>query len=154
MKWICAAGLLGAMATLGQAPIERDILAAHNSVRAKVGVAPLVWSKELEAAARQWADKLLASGEFGHTPDLNYGQNLFEIRGRRASAAQVVGDWAGEAKNYNAASNRCRGVCGHYTQIVWRNTKQVGCAVAGNEQREVWVCNYDPPGNVTGQRPF
>ena len=154
MKWICAAGLLAAMAATCQAPIERDMLAAHNAVRARVGVAPLVWSKELESAARQWAEKLVSAGEFSHSPDSPYGQNLFEIRGRRASPPQVVQNWSAEAKNHDAASNRCRGVCGHYTQIVWRATKQVGCAVAGNEQREVWVCNYDPPGNVSGQRPF
>jgi hypothetical protein len=45
-------------------------------------------------------------------------------------------------------------VCGHYTQIVWRNTKSVGCAVARGKGVEVWVCNYDPPGNYAGQRPY
>jgi pathogenesis-related protein 1 len=45
-------------------------------------------------------------------------------------------------------------MCGHYTQIVWRNTKAVGCAVGGKGAREVWVCDYDPPGNYVGQRPY
>jgi hypothetical protein len=108
----------------------------------------------LESQARQWAEHLLASGDFCHPPGVSYGQNLFEIRGRKASPAQVVENWAEEAKNYEADSNRCRGVCGHFTQIVWRDTKQVGCAAAGNQRREVWVCNYYPPGNVEGQRPF
>jgi uncharacterized protein YkwD len=146
--------LVGATLTLGQAPIERDMLAAHNAVRARERVGPLTWSKELESSARQWAQKLLDSGTFAHQPNSSYGQNLFESRGRTASAAEVVENWAGEAKNYDAAANRCRGVCGHYTQIVWRDTKQVGCAVAGSEQRQIWVCDYDPPGNVTGHRPF
>ena len=146
--------LFGAMVTLGQTPVQRDLLAAHNAVRAKVKAPPLTWSRTLESSARQWAEKLLATGEFGHRPDSSYGQNLFEIRGRTASATQVVENWASEARDYDAASNRCRGVCGHYTQIVWRNTRQVGCAVAGTARRQVWVCDYDPPGNVVGQRPF
>jgi len=45
-------------------------------------------------------------------------------------------------------------VCGHYTQIVWRDTKQVGCGVARDNRREIWVCNYDPPGNWVGHRPY
>jgi PadR family transcriptional regulator len=48
----------------------------------------------------------------------------------------------------------CRGVCGHYTQIVWSNTREVGCGVARDSNREVWVCNYNPPGNWIGERPY
>ena len=29
-----------------------------------------------------------------------------------------------------------------------------GCAVATDRRREVWVCNYDPPRNVAGYRPY
>jgi pathogenesis-related protein 1 len=66
----------------------------------------------------------------------------------------VVGAWAGESRNYDYASNKCRGVCGHYTQIVWAGTREVGCAVATGGGRQVWVCNYDPPGNWIGKRPY
>lgn len=156
MKWARALPLciIGAVAAPAQAPIERDMLAAHNELRTKVGVPALVWSKELESAAKQWAEKLRSSGDFRHTPGSRYGQNLFEVRGSAASPRQVVENWAEESQNFDARANTCRGVCGHYTQIVWRGTRQVGCAVARNAQREIWVCNYDPPGNVTGQRPF
>ena len=42
----------------------------------------------------------------------------------------------------------------HYTQIIWRDTSEVGCAMAHSSFREVWVCQYSPPGNVVGQRPY
>ena len=132
-----------------------EILDAHNRVRAQTGAPPLTWSDQLAAVAQQWADYLLRSGEFCHRTPSRFGENLFEIRGRPAPPTLSVDRWAAEAADYDAGRNSCRsGVrCGHYTQIIWRATKRVGCAVARAGNREVWVCNYDPPGNVIGQRP-
>ncbi len=130
------------------------ILASHNAVRARVGVAPLAWSDRLAANAQDWADTLFARRQFFHRPNSALGENLFEIRGAPASPAQVVEEWAAESRNYDHGSNKCRGVCGHYTQIVWSDTKEVGCAVARGAGREVWVCEYNPPGNWVGHRPY
>ena len=131
-----------------------EMLTAHNSVRAQLKIAPLTWSERIARNAQEWADKLLAEKRFAHRPNSRYGENLYEIIGGRASPAQVVGDWASEASDYDYGSNKCRKVCGHYTQIVWAATKEVGCAIARDGRREVWVCNYDPPGNYVGRRPY
>ncbi len=74
--------------------------------------------------------------------------------GAPASPAQVVNAWDSEAADYDYSSNKCRKVCGHYTQIVWASTKEVGCGVARNAHREIWVCDYNPPGNYIGKRPY
>lgn len=145
------------IAALGQgipANAASEILAAHNQVRTRVGVRPLTWSGELAAYAREWAESLLRRNEFRHRIDGRFGENLFEIRGASTTGARVVREWASESAEYDARRNRCRGVCGHYTQIVWAATERVGCAVARRGRREVWVCNYDPPGNVAGEQPF
>jgi uncharacterized protein YkwD len=151
-----AVWLLIMFAGTGDAQKEhaRDMLAAHNGVRTRVGLPPLVWSDRLAAHSQEWANALIARRQFVHRPNSRYGENLFEIRGAPASPAQVVDAWASESKNYDYRSNRCRGVCGHYTQIVWRDSKEVGCAVARGKGREVWVCNYNPPGNWIGKRPY
>jgi pathogenesis-related protein 1 len=139
----------------GSAPVlSRDILAAHNVARARVDVPPLVWSARLAAIAQDWANTLLARRQFQHRPHPRYGENLFEVDGASVSPAEVVSDWMSESRGYNYNSNKCHGVCGHYTQIVWRDTKEVGCAIARGEGREIWVCNYDPPGNWVGRRPY
>lgn len=130
-----------------------DMLAAHNAVRARVKVPPLTWSEKLAAEAQRWANRLLATNKFDHR-ESDYGENLFDIWGDSATAAFVVGSWSEESKDYNYSTNTCRKVCGHYTQVVWASTKQVGCGVARDSQREVWVCNYDPPGNWIGKRPY
>jgi pathogenesis-related protein 1 len=136
----------------GRSPVSlsQAMLAAHNAVRARVGVAPLVWSIQLVKSAQDWVNHLIATGSSSHRPDNNYGENLYSISGGTASPAQVVNYWADEARGYDIHSNTCSGVCGHYTQIVWDKTRAVGCAVATDGRREFWVCNYDPPGNRGG----
>ena len=133
-----------------------EAVAAHNFIRDKLGVPPLVWSDALAQVAKDWANKLMSTGLFMHSSDLRYGENLFQISGPGATstAFEVVNAWAGEAQFYDYDTNTCRGRCGHYTQVVWRDTKQVGCAVARDIRREVWVCEYAPYGNIIGERPY
>jgi pathogenesis-related protein 1 len=139
---------------LARPSIEGGMIIAHNSVRASIAVRPLAWSDKLAARAQEWAATLLARGEFIHRPKSPYGENLFEINGAPATPEGVVEAWASESGDYDHATNKCRKVCGHYTQLVWAATKAVGCGVARNQRREVWVCNYDPPGNYVGKRPY
>ena len=146
--------IAGQAAAQGRGQLQQELLLAHNQVRARVGVPPLAWSAELASYAQEWAERLIERREFGHRPVTPLGENLFAISGGVSSPRKVVGVWAAEGKDYNYRTNRCRGVCGHYTQIVWRETRQVGCGVARGGGREVWVCNYDPPGNWDGRRPY
>lgn len=133
----------------------QECLHAHNAVRAQLGEQPLKWSEELASQAQWWANILATDRQFRHEPNRDWGQNLFLIEGGYSTAGGAINAWAAEAIDYDSQQNRCSGdMCGHYTQIVWRNTRQVGCAHAWRGLREVWVCDYFPPGNVVGQRPF
>ncbi|MBZ5582638.1 MAG: Fis family transcriptional regulator [Acidobacteriia bacterium] len=136
------------------APFAREMLAAHNAVRARLKLPPLAWSDRLADWAQSWAEALVYKHEFVHRPRNPYGENLFEVTGGRSTPDEVVGVWAAEASAYDAKANACRAMCGHYTQIVWRDTRRVGCAVARGPDLQVWVCNYDPPGNIVGRRPY
>ncbi len=152
---LLAGGLPGQQEAASALPaLARQMLAAHNSVRAKLNEPPLQWSGKLAAWAQNWADTLVMQHEFSHRPRNPYGENLFEIEGATATPQQVVTAWAAEAAGYDYRTNTCRGVCGHYTQIVWRNTRRVGCAVSRGPGLQIWVCNYDPPGNVVGRKPY
>lgn len=136
------------------------ITAAHNRVRASVGVGPIEWSPELARYAQRWADKLQRRGcPLEHRPHAGpdaqrHGENIYSATGQAPGAGEVVDTWAAELADYDAKRNRCKGVCGHYTQIVWRASQRLGCAMAACGDTEVWVCNYDPPGNFMGQRPY
>lgn len=134
--------------------LAREMVTSHNAVRARVGIAPLRWSDTLASFAQQWANHLIQSGLFAHSQNPKYGENLYEISGGAATPATVVNTWAEEVLDYDYGTNNCRAVCGHYTQVVWRDTSEVGCAVARTGAREVWVCEYNPPGNWVGRKPY
>uniref|UniRef100_A0A0D3GP37 SCP domain-containing protein n=1 Tax=Oryza barthii TaxID=65489 RepID=A0A0D3GP37_9ORYZ len=75
--------------------------------------------------------------------------------------ADAMGSWVGEKPYYDRSSNSCVGgkVCGHYTQVVWSRTTQIGCArVTGcninGRSSTLIACNYNPRGNINGERPY
>lgn len=153
-----------AQAQLSPAQIN-TLLAEHNAVRAEVGLDPLTWSADAASFAQSWADNLAANGfALQHSSwearrPQNLGENLFWSAGQQSTPAQVVGSWASEKQDYNYPQNTCDAVCGHYTQIVWKDTTAVGCGMVGGNhpqygRQEIWVCNYNPAGNYRGQKPY
>ncbi len=134
----------------------KQMVNAHNSWRKQTGVAPLAWSPRLASFAQEWANTLAARDEFRHRDNNNYGENLAASQGKSLSPHGVVRLWGEEVKDYNYKTNSCKPgeMCGHYTQLVWHKTREVGCAKAETGNKEVWVCNYNPPGNYRGQKPY
>ncbi|MDD2829371.1 MAG: CAP domain-containing protein [Sulfuricurvum sp.] len=141
-----------------------EIVATHNSVRAEVGVPSITYSAEVAASAQSWADHLKSTNncKMTHSNGSN-GENLFWAGGWSNGPAQdirsadPVSAWANEKRDYDHGKNECAvgKVCGHYTQLVWKNSTQVGCGMAmcpNNDQ--VWVCQYAPAGNWVGQKPY
>jgi uncharacterized protein YkwD len=152
----------------GTSDFAREMLNAHNQVRISATPVPnpslpvLQWSSEAASTAQAWADQC----RFSHNPNLkNLGENIFAATPNSVATAGVVQRWAAEASDYDYGTNACAPgkVCGHYTQLVWRSTTHVGCATrectqnspfAGFSRWQFWVCNYSPPGNFAGQRPY
>jgi hypothetical protein len=85
-----------------------------------------------------------------------YGENLFIGTAGRYGVADAVQAWASEKKYYRGQTLDPSSWydSGHYTQIVWKNTKYIGCAKTECGGKIIVVCNYDPPGNVLGQKPY
>lgn len=139
------------------------ILAAHNAERSRLGLQPLSWNAALAGDARAHARALAAEGRFEHASDLGskgHGENLWMGTARAWNAAEMVQMFLDERRHFRAApfpdistTGRWKDV-GHYTQIVWRETREVGCAIESGESNDVLVCRYYPAGNVMGQRPF
>lgn len=143
--------------------IAREALALHNRERERVGVPALAWDAALEGMASEWARRLCATGGLQHrqVPEDGPEENLWRGAATDAGSmpiADAVQNWAAEQRGYDARTGSCRGVCGHYTQLVWGATTHVGCGQAtcpdGGMNATVWVCNYRPAGNVAGERAF
>jgi pathogenesis-related protein 1 len=168
---LVTAALVNISATTGDFDAAAFII-AHNRWRAEAGVSEkLNYSPALAKSAQAWADNLKQTNhcQMRHSKaDGKYGENLFWgsamnwSDGRRelqqVSPQQVVDSWASEKADYDYANNSCAPgkMCGHYTQIVWRTTTTVGCAMAVCEdtRTQVWVCQYQPVGNWVGNKPY
>jgi uncharacterized protein YkwD len=135
----------------------------HNLVRAAIPVPALTWDPGIAATAAAYA----AQCKFEHSGTDGLGENLAAYAPQGAQKASApVDDWAGEGQDYDYSSNSCAPgqSCGHYTQLVWKKSLRLGCAVASCNQNspfgaqapkwDLWVCNYSPPGNFIGQRPY
>lgn len=146
-----------------------EMVAAHNRWRSEVGVPGLKWSDKLADVAQGWADHLAGNNCAMYHSGNGYGENIYQASAlmwpdgkrefRAVSPRRPVDAWGEEKQWYDAETGQCsatgENTCGHYTQVVWEGTKEVGCALAvcGNNA-QVWVCNYFPTGNIVGQRPF
>jgi len=143
---------------------QEAALKVHNNARAEVGVAPLIWSDELSQSAAEWAKYLADNEAFKHAGnDVRNGQgeNLYkhpqtieDKGGRYASMA-----WYEEINFYTyspigSGTNNFSAI-GHYTQMIWETTTEVGMALAVSESGATYVvARYSPQGNITGQTPY
>ncbi|XVE94078.1 hypothetical protein REPUB_Repub01dG0249700 [Reevesia pubescens] len=133
----------------------QDYLNAHNTARAAVGVGPMTWDNTVAAYAQNYANQRIGDCNLVHSGG-PYGENLAWSSGN-LSGTDAVGLWVDEKVNYDYNSNTCAPgkVCGHYTQVVWRNSVRLGCAKVRCSSGGTFIgCNYDPPGNVIGQKPY
>lgn len=139
-----------------QSPSARAqaLLAAHNQYRAQHCAPPLRWSERIAADAQRFADELAANGcAFRHSSS-DYGENLMRFSPAGShDAAYVVETWYREIANYDFNRPVFGMDTGHFTQVVWAGSTELGCGVALCDGGETWVCNYSEPGNMRGEFP-
>lgn len=178
IKGVAVAGILalGTMSAVGAReqvrPIEiaqdvqdtmtAAILSAHNQYRTELGLPPLVWSDALASDAQEWADYLASLGgeELKHAENTGQGENLWMGTAGFYSYTDMVKAW-GEEQQYfiggtfpDVSSTGNWSDVGHYTQLVWRETTEVGCGMATAGGNNILVCRYNPPGNFIGESVY
>jgi hypothetical protein len=142
-------------------PAEQEWPARHNAEREALGLAPLGWNHALRRDALAWAESLAARGAFQHDPDLRahgQGENLWMGERDRFAPSQMIDLFLAERRKFRpgtfpdiSRTGQWKDV-GHYTQMIWPDTREVGCATAVHRRHEVLVCRYWPAGNVIGYR--
>ena len=135
--------------------IRSDILTNHNYHRKRHQVDELERNSEIEQVAQSYSEYLASIETMKHSGNGKYGENLYNcwssngicITGEKASQM-----WYDEVKQYNFNNPGFSGGTGHFTQLVWKGSKQIGCGVACSINNKCYVtCNYYPPGNVLSQ---
>ncbi len=140
---------------------KENVVALHNKARKDVDVAPLRWSNTLAAFAQEWADHLASSGcKMQHRPltgkwKQQYGENLFMGTVGHYDVGDAVKAWENEKRFFKGKVTQSNFTkVGHYTQMVWKSTTHVGCGIATCGNFIIIVCNYNPPGNILGEKPY
>ncbi|XP_062106915.1 pathogenesis-related leaf protein 4-like [Humulus lupulus] len=148
IMFICLLGLCQAQNT------QQDFLNTHNTPRNQVGVSNIVWNITVANYALNYANARKGDCNLVHSNG-PYGENLAKGSGSFSGTA-AVNLWVAEKPNYVYSSNSCvGGECLHYTQVVWSDSIQVGCArVQCTNSWWYVVCSYYPPGNYEGEYPY
>ncbi|RWR82634.1 pathogenesis-related protein PR-1 type-like protein [Cinnamomum micranthum f. kanehirae] len=148
--------IIMADARVNKTEMINQFLDAHNTARKAVGVPPLKWEPLLANFAHAYSNQRRHDCALVHSTAMAYGENIFIGQGRLWSANDAVAAWVAEKQFYDYSSNACSGPdCTHYTQIVWRTTEQVGCAKIICDNGSSYItCEYYPPGNYVGARPY
>jgi len=138
---------------------EERLLEAHNAERERLGIARLRWSDRLARQAQQWASYQARHQLFDHAQErYGAGENLWMGPEGRFAPEDMIQSFIDERRYFqpgrfpDVSSTRSWYDVGHYTQLIWPGTQELGCAVASSAGNEYLVCRYYPAGNVMTQR--
>ena len=132
-----------------------DFIKHHNVARGEVGVAKILWNSEIAKVAQKYAD-LLASRNcsFVHSKNMIYGENLFMGYGKVYTSIDASKSWYDEKPEFTYSKINNSNYS-HYTQMIWKNTTEVGLGVSRCENGSyIYVANYFPKGNYLGEYPY
>ncbi|KAK7470364.1 hypothetical protein VKT23_001791 [Stygiomarasmius scandens] len=131
-----------------------EYIDAHNTIRVQHGAQNLTWSWDLANMASFWADSCVFNSTGGILREQPYGENMVAATGDFPVSAAVQ-TFISDQSAYDPAHP----VYNHFTQVVWRNTTELGCGLAkcnnifdpSKGEATFHVCFYNPPGNVVGE---
>ena len=143
--------------------VAKRLLDAQNAERVRLGLKPFTWSAKLADHARKWAQTLATSDMFEHSPvgaDGGEGENLWFGSKGDYSPEEMIGFFVDEGKLFKRGTFPDISTTGnwldvgHYSQLMWQDTREVGCSIVSNARRDFLVCRYWPAGNTVGKPVF
>ncbi|HEY4157605.1 MAG TPA: CAP domain-containing protein, partial [Polyangiaceae bacterium] len=124
-----------------------EFVTAHNAARSgpltpppSPALPPVTWDSILADSAYNYLSQCVASGSLvahnaNRTEDYAalggsgyVGENIYASSGKSADPAAAVSDWMSEAPMFDYATDNITDA-GHYTQVVWRASVRIGCAI-------------------------
>ena len=128
----------------------KQALEAHNRARAQHNVPALKWSRDLQSACQAWAKKIAKQNKLQHANDLNgIGENIFMTsRGSDTLGTEATKSWYSEIRKYDFNRGGYQGGTGHFTQVVWKSSAELGIAQAKSSNGSIFIVGrYSPGGN-------
>ncbi|XP_070690372.1 Golgi-associated plant pathogenesis-related protein 1-like [Pempheris klunzingeri] len=134
---------------MADASFQQEFLATHNAYRAKHGTPPMKLNSEMTASAQKWADHLLETGQLQHSDEK--GENIFNTWSSatiKLTGKEAVDSWYSEIKDYKWSQPGFGNDTGHFTQVVWKDSTQLGVGMASDGHKAFVVGRYRPAGNM------
>lgn len=126
-----------------------DCLCWHNEYRARHSVPAMSISMKLCVSAQEWANHLASRNELYYPPQriFNFGQNIFccveASLVASISGQEVATYWYSSIKRYDYYKRpsllHTNVNCGHFTQIVWKNSKFMGVGKSTSKTGKIFV---------------
>ena len=133
----------------------------HNNYRRPLGLPDLVWSDTLASRSQVWANYLAANNAFYHGNQEGVGENIAKRTTGSGGLEALMEQWGNEARFFirngvfpDVSTTGNWDDVSHYTQMVWKNTKEVGCALTTGFGTDFLVCQYSIPGNWRGEKCY
>ncbi|XP_058761970.1 pathogenesis-related protein PRB1-3-like [Vicia villosa] len=142
-----------------QTELAKEFMHAHNWVRKEYKLPPLAWSENLASFARKYLMERYDDCKLVHST-ANYGENMFWGKKLHWTPSDAVYYWYKEKDSFDFNTLKCAPppkLCEHFTQIVWRDSSHVGCALQHCKNVGTGMliaCEYDPPGNFVNENPL
>lgn len=139
-----------------QEDYQRAMLEMHNKYRLLHGVPKLKIDKNLQASALRHAERNALSGSLDtSTAETDTNVNAAMISGNLKDcygmAVSNFNSWYVGESQYDYKKGGFSLATGAFTQIVWKSTKKLGCAVFIKNSEAYGICQYSPAGNYAGK---
>uniref|UniRef100_A0A3P9DTI4 Cysteine rich secretory protein 2 n=1 Tax=Maylandia zebra TaxID=106582 RepID=A0A3P9DTI4_9CICH len=132
---------------------KNEIVNKHNTLRGNVQptASNMLKMVKLRTTAQRWANTC----SMKHSPASDRvistsgcGENLY-MSSFQNTWSNAIQSWYDEVKDFSYGVGSINGgVVGHYTQVVWYRSNQIGCAMAycpNSAYKYFYVCHYCPP---------
>ncbi|XP_059474625.1 cysteine-rich secretory protein 2-like [Neocloeon triangulifer] len=136
-------------------------LARKNTDPEAANMQYMYYHEGAAAVAQNWANacKRLVHNKPQVKGFKSCGQNLY-VSSAKVPWEKAVKRWWEEVQDFTFGGSNNFAATGHYSQMVWAKSNQVGCGYAKCSDRKGvfhnYVCNYCPAGNLRGfqNRPY
>lgn len=136
--------------------VRSNMLSRHNWYRSQHQVSNLTREPEIESIAQNYSDYLASINNLTHSSNkylgIKLGENLYYGLKNSNIGFSSVDAWYNEVNEYDFNNPGFSGATGHFTQVVWKGSQNLGCGVGCRTDNYCYVtCNYYPPGNYLDQ---